>query len=301
MGNGSTKSRPNSSDDKKDEDEFKPIHNWQGEVIGWQPRTDSDKLRRKQLKNPPPKIRTGSEEDIRGSRRNSRAPSRNSVFSKRSKSRGRSDSEDSRTGRGSRRNSRSNSRLSRYDSDDDNDSVDDRSRRYNSNTLRRNNSGRSNMSRRSSEYDRRGSKYQSRRYDDSDSGDDYDNGRRSRNHRSNSRGRYNDSDDDDNYGRRGGSRKGSGRRGRSHSRDRREELKYEPVKRYPSPRPTLKPSQRSRISRDNAIAMLYSAFKGMGTNEKIIIDVLGSMNKDQRVEVARGFEARYRQVSLSSI
>ncbi len=55
MGNGSS-SRPGSQE-AKDEDEFKPVKNWEGEVVGWIPRTDSDKLRRKQMKNPPPVIK----------------------------------------------------------------------------------------------------------------------------------------------------------------------------------------------------------------------------------------------------
>lgn len=33
MGSGSSKSRPGSGESVKDEDEFRPIKNWQGEVM----------------------------------------------------------------------------------------------------------------------------------------------------------------------------------------------------------------------------------------------------------------------------
>ena len=63
MGSGS--SRPNSKEaEKKDPDIYKPVKNWEGETVGWVERTESDKLRRKQLKNPPPKIKKDSPSKI---------------------------------------------------------------------------------------------------------------------------------------------------------------------------------------------------------------------------------------------
>ena len=63
MGNGFM-SRPSSADsvwgrveESKDEDEFQPIRNYAGEIVGWRERTDSDKMRRRQLRDeflPPP-------------------------------------------------------------------------------------------------------------------------------------------------------------------------------------------------------------------------------------------------------
>ena len=56
MGNGFM-SRPSSADsiwgrveESKDEDEFQPIRNYAGEIVGWRERTDTDKLRRRQLR-----------------------------------------------------------------------------------------------------------------------------------------------------------------------------------------------------------------------------------------------------------
>ncbi len=59
----------------------------------------------------------------------------------------------------------------------------------------------------------------------------------------------------------------------------------------------MKPKPRSRFSRENCVSLLHSAFKGLGTNEKLVIDVLGGLGREQRVEVARGYKARYRTVS----
>ena len=46
------------------------------------------------------------------------------------------------------------------------------------------------------------------------------------------------------------------------------------------------------------VALLFRAFKGMGTNEKLIIDALGSMTAEQRLEVAKGYKGRYRKVRI---
>ena len=55
MGNGFM-SRPSSADsmwgrveEKKDEELYQPIKNYYGEVVGWRERTDSEKLRRRQI------------------------------------------------------------------------------------------------------------------------------------------------------------------------------------------------------------------------------------------------------------
>jgi len=44
------------------------------------------------------------------------------------------------------------------------------------------------------------------------------------------------------------------------------------------------------------VAVLYAAFKGMGTNETAVMDTLASLGWDQRVEVANAYRARYRKV-----
>ncbi len=59
----------------------------------------------------------------------------------------------------------------------------------------------------------------------------------------------------------------------------------------------MRPKPRARYSRENCISLLHSAFKGLGTNEKLVIDVLGSLSQEQRLDVARGYKARYRTVS----
>ena len=53
MGTGSSKSRPSSSVSQHDLSKEKPIKNWEGEIIGWAPLTDSEKLQRKHLKDKP--------------------------------------------------------------------------------------------------------------------------------------------------------------------------------------------------------------------------------------------------------
>ena len=64
---------------------------------------------------------------------------------------------------------------------------------------------------------------------------------------------------------------------------------------FKPPRPTMGP--KSQFNRDQQIALLNNAVKGLGTNEKLLIDVLGSLNSAQRQEIKRSYMARYRKVS----
>ena len=69
MGNGFM-SRPSSADsvwgkveESKDEDLYQPIRNYYGEVVGWRERSESEKLRRRELSSQFAPVETDEEED----------------------------------------------------------------------------------------------------------------------------------------------------------------------------------------------------------------------------------------------
>ena len=70
-------------------------------------------------------------------------------------------------------------------------------------------------------------------------------------------------------------------------------MKYTPVKKYPRPRPTI--FEKAKFSRENSVSLLYSAVKGMGTNEKLLIEVIANLNSEQRQELRKGYMMRYRK------
>ena len=53
---------------------------------------------------------------------------------------------------------------------------------------------------------------------------------------------------------------------------------------------------KAKFSRDNQIAILHKAMKGVGTREKSILDVLGGHSSDQRLQIKNGYKTRYRKV-----
>lgn len=56
-----------------------------------------------------------------------------------------------------------------------------------------------------------------------------------------------------------------------------------------------------KFSRDNQVAILYKAMKGVGTREKSIIDVLGGHSADQRMQIKNGYKTRYRKVGIRAL
>ena len=49
------------------------------------------------------------------------------------------------------------------------------------------------------------------------------------------------------------------------------------------------------------VSMLFKAFKGPGTDEKLIIDVLGTHCSEQRLEIKKWYKGRYRKVASRAI
>ncbi|TRY67233.1 hypothetical protein TCAL_05363, partial [Tigriopus californicus] len=295
MGSGSSKTgKDSASFEAKNEDEYRPVKNWEGEIVGWVERTESDKLRRKVLKEAPPSIRNSShyknrhsdydsddyddEEDLELDSHSSSAGSYRSDKSSLNRSQG-----SLRTSDESKADLRS--RGSSRNSDDSEDSPLI-SRKGSKFTLSRKNSKFSSVSKQSN-YRR-----DSRSPSTSRSPSIY---------RSPSIARSTSRNSSRRVGRALGwddrSRKSSISRSNSKSRSmsiRYNEKKqkplrprYKPIKNYPKPRPTLKPAREFSVLIE--AAALFKACRVIGTDEDAIIRILGRHSSKQRQEIRKTF------------
>eukprot|EP00095_Tigriopus_kingsejongensis_P011169 maker-scaffold259_size234575-snap-gene-1.17 protein:Tk11169 transcript:maker-scaffold259_size234575-snap-gene-1.17-mRNA-1 annotation:"annexin a13" len=282
MGSGSSKSKPNDAGDK-DEAIFKPVQNWEGEVVGWVERTESDKLRRRKLKEPaPPLILNSSDDESKRSSDEEEDIKSNHTISSGS-SDGRSNGSN-RTRRSSIATESSALDLrSRENSDDSDDSP--LIHRRGSLFPKRKQSKHSGKSRKSS----RNSSYRRDSRSPSISRNPSRNSRRLDNNLSTgTRSRQS-------------SRSKSQSRKQSHismasirrtsKRDR-----YKPVQNYPKPRPTLRPAKEFNLIIETAA--LFKACHLLGTDEEEIVTILGKHSSAQRDEIKKTFKQVYKKKDI---